>query len=92
MKYYYVKPWCRMGPYVVGILTGYLLYKLKGRIKIPTVRSHSYIIKLIFLKYYLIYYYFKLKGRIKIPRVRYDIQYTVSSFEIISIVFWKKSI
>ena len=41
-KYYYIKPWCRMGPYIVGILTGYLLYKLKGRIKIPTVCSQFY--------------------------------------------------
>ena len=22
----YVKPWCRIGPYVVGIVTGYLLH------------------------------------------------------------------
>lgn len=22
----YIKPWCRIGPYVVGIVTGYLLY------------------------------------------------------------------
>ncbi|CAG0892613.1 unnamed protein product [Darwinula stevensoni] len=26
---YYVKPWIRLGPYLVGILTGFLLYKMK---------------------------------------------------------------
>ncbi|KAJ8321300.1 hypothetical protein KUTeg_001158 [Tegillarca granosa] len=28
---YYIKPYCRMGPYIVGILTGYILYKTNCR-------------------------------------------------------------
>lgn len=31
----YVKPWCRIGPYVVGFLAGYILYKTDCKIKIP---------------------------------------------------------
>lgn len=33
----YVKPWCRIGPYVVGFLAGYILYKTDCKIKIPKV-------------------------------------------------------
>ncbi|XP_069123539.1 nose resistant to fluoxetine protein 6-like [Argopecten irradians] len=31
---YYMVPWCRMGPYIVGIVTGYILYRTKGQYKI----------------------------------------------------------
>nr|KAG5692737.1 hypothetical protein BaRGS_033848 [Batillaria attramentaria] len=31
---YYVKPYCRMGPYIVGMLTGYLLYRTDCRLRI----------------------------------------------------------
>nr|XP_034303621.1 nose resistant to fluoxetine protein 6-like isoform X2 [Crassostrea gigas] len=34
---YYVKPWCRMGPYIIGILFGYLLYKTKSKLRINKV-------------------------------------------------------
>lgn len=33
---YYVKPYCRMGPYIVGIVTGYILYKTKCKVKLNT--------------------------------------------------------
>ncbi|XP_069123535.1 nose resistant to fluoxetine protein 6-like [Argopecten irradians] len=32
---YYVVPWCRMGPYIVGIVTGYIIYRTNGQYKIP---------------------------------------------------------
>ncbi|XP_060084931.1 nose resistant to fluoxetine protein 6-like [Ylistrum balloti] len=32
---YYIVPWCRMGPYIVGIVTGYIIYKTDGKFKIP---------------------------------------------------------
>ncbi|XP_033734150.1 LOW QUALITY PROTEIN: nose resistant to fluoxetine protein 6-like [Pecten maximus] len=32
---YYVVPWCRMGPYIVGIVTGYIIYRTDGKFKIP---------------------------------------------------------
>ncbi|KAL5011613.1 hypothetical protein ScPMuIL_010164 [Solemya velum] len=31
---YYVKPWCRMGPFIVGIITGYILHKTNCKINI----------------------------------------------------------
>nr|XP_022323723.1 nose resistant to fluoxetine protein 6-like [Crassostrea virginica] len=34
---YYIKPWCRMGPYIIGILSGYLLYKTKSKLRINRV-------------------------------------------------------
>ncbi|XP_062576845.1 nose resistant to fluoxetine protein 6-like [Saccostrea cucullata] len=33
-KDYYIKPYCRMGPYICGIFTGYLLYKFKNKCQI----------------------------------------------------------
>jgi len=29
----YIKPWCRVGPYAVGIFLGYVLYKTKCKVK-----------------------------------------------------------
>ena len=34
---YYVKPWCRIGPYIVGFVAGYILYRLDCKLKIPKV-------------------------------------------------------
>ncbi|XP_060080501.1 nose resistant to fluoxetine protein 6-like [Ylistrum balloti] len=34
---YYVKPYCRMGPYVVGVIIGYILYKTGRNYKINWV-------------------------------------------------------
>ncbi|XP_069123541.1 nose resistant to fluoxetine protein 6-like [Argopecten irradians] len=31
---YYIVPWCRMGPYIVGIVTGYIIYRTNGDFKI----------------------------------------------------------
>ncbi|XP_069125479.1 nose resistant to fluoxetine protein 6-like [Argopecten irradians] len=28
---YYIVPWCRMGSYIVGIVTGYIIYRTKGK-------------------------------------------------------------
>ncbi|OWF53373.1 O-acyltransferase like protein-like [Mizuhopecten yessoensis] len=28
---YYIKPYCRMGPYIIGMMTGYILYRTKGK-------------------------------------------------------------
>ncbi|XP_052787971.1 nose resistant to fluoxetine protein 6-like [Mya arenaria] len=33
----YIKPWCRVGPYAVGIFTGYVLYRTDCKVKIPKV-------------------------------------------------------
>ncbi|XP_056006926.1 nose resistant to fluoxetine protein 6-like [Ostrea edulis] len=34
LTYYYIKPYCRMGPYIVGILVGSLLYKTDCKVKL----------------------------------------------------------
>lgn len=34
---YYVRPYCRMGPYIVGIIVGSLLYKTDCKVKINKV-------------------------------------------------------
>ncbi|XP_069123537.1 nose resistant to fluoxetine protein 6-like [Argopecten irradians] len=31
---YYMVPWCRMGPYIVGIVAGYIIYRTNGQYKI----------------------------------------------------------
>ncbi|GFN76753.1 nose resistant to fluoxetine protein 6 [Plakobranchus ocellatus] len=31
---YYVAPWCRIGPYIVGIVTGYILASKKNKIRL----------------------------------------------------------
>ena len=36
----YIKPWCRIGPYVVGFLAGYILYRTKCKIRIPKVQLY----------------------------------------------------
>jgi len=36
---YYVKPYCRIGPYVVGVLVGYVLYKTDCRKRLSKVRA-----------------------------------------------------
>ncbi|ESO98974.1 hypothetical protein LOTGIDRAFT_113994 [Lottia gigantea] len=30
---YYITPWCRMGPYIIGLLAGYYLYKTEIRFR-----------------------------------------------------------
>lgn len=32
-RLYYRKPWCRIGPYIVGMLMGYILYKTDCKVK-----------------------------------------------------------
>ena len=40
----YVKPWTRIGPYIIGFLTGYILYKTECKIRIPKVLAFHQII------------------------------------------------
>ncbi|KAJ8304384.1 hypothetical protein KUTeg_017967 [Tegillarca granosa] len=37
MDLYYFKSWCRMGPYIIGIIGGYILYKLDCKLKINKI-------------------------------------------------------
>lgn len=49
MDLYYIKPWCRIGPYIVGLFTGYILYKTKGQVKIPKVKEKPAFLLLLFV-------------------------------------------
>ena len=31
MEWFYIKPWTRFGPYIIGILLGYILHSTKSR-------------------------------------------------------------
>nr|KAG5706680.1 hypothetical protein BaRGS_005750 [Batillaria attramentaria] len=37
MNEYYIKPYCRMGPYIVGLIAGYLLYRCGTKIRMHKV-------------------------------------------------------
>jgi len=39
MNEIYFPPWCRAGPYFVGVLLGYALYRVNGRLRIHPVRA-----------------------------------------------------
>ena len=40
MDDFYIKPWCRFQPYLMGLLLGYILFKLRGKtIHIPQVTN-----------------------------------------------------
>lgn len=43
MTKYYFMPWCRIGPYIVGILAGYILYRNDGKIKMNKVTISFFI-------------------------------------------------
>ena len=32
-----MKPWCRIGPYAVGVFAGYILYKTNCKLRMPKV-------------------------------------------------------
>ncbi|KAJ8300545.1 hypothetical protein KUTeg_022064 [Tegillarca granosa] len=36
-RLYYRKPWCRIGPYIVGMLMGYILYKTDCKVKMSRI-------------------------------------------------------
>ena len=38
---YYVKPYCRIGPYLVGMITGYILYRTDCKVYMSKVRTDS---------------------------------------------------
>ncbi|XP_064599084.1 nose resistant to fluoxetine protein 6-like [Liolophura sinensis] len=35
--YIYIKPWCRIGPYLIGLLVGYALYRTRCRLRLNPV-------------------------------------------------------
>jgi len=37
MKDIYYPPWCRAGPYFVGVLLGFVLFRINGKVKIHPV-------------------------------------------------------
>lgn len=42
---YYVKLWCRMGLYIIGIMFGYFFYKMKGKLRIYKVYKNIFFFK-----------------------------------------------
>ena len=53
MEHVYMKPWCRVGPYAVGVFAGYILYKTNCKLRMPKV-SKSFLQ----IYWYLIFIYF----------------------------------
>lgn len=41
----YVKPWCRIGVYFIGMLTGYILYVTNNKLKMRKVRRDFIMLK-----------------------------------------------
>ena len=39
MEHVYMKPWCRIGPYAVGVFAGYILYKTNCKLHMPKVNK-----------------------------------------------------
>jgi len=39
MKDIYFPPWCRAGPYFVGVLLGFVLFRVNGKLKIHPVSA-----------------------------------------------------
>lgn len=39
---YYIKLWCRMGLYIIGIMFGYFFYKMKGKLRIYKVYKNIF--------------------------------------------------
>ena len=47
MKDIYYPPWCRAGPYFVGVLLGFVLFRVNGRVKMhPVSTSLHYVVVL----------------------------------------------
>ena len=38
MKDVYMAPWCRIGPYIIGLMVGYILYKTKRIVNLHMVK------------------------------------------------------
>ena len=37
----YIKPWCRVGPYAVGLILGYILHVTRGKYTMTKVGRHD---------------------------------------------------
>ena len=58
---FYVKPYNRCQPYLIGILVGYVLFKMKDKkIRIPWVRALTYVL--------LTFEYMHLKDFYSLPK------------------------
>ena len=38
----YTKPWCRVGPYAVGLILGYILHVTRGKYTMTKVGAHGH--------------------------------------------------
>ena len=38
----YIKPYCRIGPYLIGSMLGYIMFKTKCRVRMHKVTIHIY--------------------------------------------------
>ena len=59
MTMYYIRPYCRMGPYICGVLTGYILHKTKGKFKINKVHVYMDKFKVSLLSMQFQYFYWE---------------------------------
>jgi len=40
----YTKPWCRIGAYMVGMITGYIIHTYNNKIKMPKVMMNLFLL------------------------------------------------
>ena len=75
----YAKPWTRIGSYLIGVITGYFLYKIDGRLYVSRLKSSCLWICSLSTMAYLVYGV----GRdgIKLPGSAFYVSFCTNEFQ-----------